>query len=56
MGTRYAGSSPALTTNYSFYIPQGQNNMEHAYYWMSTLLQVIMIFILGGIYENVKKK
>jgi hypothetical protein len=30
--------------------------MEHAYYWMSTLLQVIMIFILGGIYENVKKK
>jgi hypothetical protein len=30
--------------------------MEHSYYWMSTLLQLIMIFILGGIYENVKKK
>ena len=30
--------------------------MEHAYYWMSTLLQLIMIYILGGIYENVKKK
>ena len=30
--------------------------MEHAYYWVSTLLQLAMIFILGGIYENVKKK
>jgi hypothetical protein len=30
--------------------------MEHTYYWMSTLLQLIMICILGGIYENVKKK
>jgi hypothetical protein len=30
--------------------------MEHAYYWISTLLHLIMIFILGGIYENVKKK
>lgn len=30
--------------------------MENAYYWISTLLQLIMIFILGGIYENVKKK
>lgn len=30
--------------------------MEHAYYWVSTLLQLIMIFILGRIYEKVKKK
>ena len=30
--------------------------MEHAYYWMSTLLQLIMVVILGGIYENTKKK
>jgi hypothetical protein len=30
--------------------------MEHAYYWVSTLLQLIMIYILGAIYENVKKK
>jgi hypothetical protein len=30
--------------------------MEHAYYWVSTLLQLIMILILGGIYENTKKK
>jgi hypothetical protein len=30
--------------------------MEHAYYWVSTFLQLIMIIILGGIYENVKKK
>jgi hypothetical protein len=30
--------------------------MEHAYYWISTILQLIIIFILGGIYENVKKK
>ena len=30
--------------------------MEHAYYWVSALLQLTMIFILGGIYENVKKK
>jgi hypothetical protein len=30
--------------------------MEHAYYWVSTLLQIIMIVILVGIYENSKKK
>lgn len=30
--------------------------MEHIYYFVSTLLQLIMIIILGGIYENVKKK
>lgn len=30
--------------------------MEHTYYWMSTLLQLIMLIILGGIYENTKKK
>jgi hypothetical protein len=30
--------------------------MEHAYYWVSTFLQIIMIIILGGIYENSKKK
>jgi hypothetical protein len=30
--------------------------MEHVYYWVSTFLQLIMIIILGGIYENVKKK
>jgi hypothetical protein len=30
--------------------------MEHTYYWISTLLQVIMIIFLGCIYEEVKKK
>ena len=30
--------------------------MEHAYYWMSTILQVIMIILLAGIYIEVKKK
>jgi hypothetical protein len=30
--------------------------MEHAYYWVTTLLQFIMIVILVGIYENSKKK
>jgi hypothetical protein len=30
--------------------------MQHAYYWVSTLLQFIMIFTLRGIYENTKKK
>ena len=30
--------------------------MEHTYYWVSTFLQIIMIIILGGIYENSKKK
>ena len=30
--------------------------MEHAYYWVSTFLQIIMIIILGGIYEEFKKK
>jgi hypothetical protein len=29
--------------------------MEHAYYWMSTLLQIIMVMFLGEIYKNVKK-
>jgi len=30
--------------------------MEHAYYWVSTFLQITMVIILGGIYENIKKK
>jgi hypothetical protein len=30
--------------------------MEHAYYWVSTLLQLIMIIVLMGIRENTKKK
>ena len=30
--------------------------MEHAYYWVSTLLQLVMVVILGWIYENTKKK
>jgi hypothetical protein len=30
--------------------------MEHMYYWVSTFLQITMIVILGGIYENSKKK
>ena len=30
--------------------------MEHAYYWISTLLQLIIIVMLGGIYEELKKK
>jgi hypothetical protein len=30
--------------------------MEHAYYWMSTLLQLIMIYFLANIYIEVKKK
>jgi len=29
--------------------------MEHAYYWVSTLLQLIMIIVLIGIRENTKK-
>jgi hypothetical protein len=29
--------------------------MEHAYYWVSTLLQLIMIIVLMGIRENTKK-
>jgi len=28
--------------------------MEHAYYWVSTVLQLIMIFILGNILEQLK--
>ena len=31
-------------------------HMEHAYYWVTTLLQFIMIVTLRGIYENTKKK
>lgn len=30
--------------------------MEHAYYWMSTVLQVIILFTLRGIYVELKKK
>ena len=30
--------------------------MQQTYYWVSTLLQIIMIIVLGGIYENSKKK
>ena len=30
--------------------------MEHLYYWVSTFLQIAMVIILGGIYENIKKK
>jgi hypothetical protein len=30
--------------------------MEHAYYWISTLLQLIIIVMLVGIYEELKKK
>ena len=43
------GSNPVLTT-------KKIENMEHMYYWVSTFLQITMIVILGGIYENSKKK
>jgi hypothetical protein len=29
--------------------------MEHAYYWVSTFLQIIIIYVLANIYEKVKK-
>ncbi len=30
--------------------------MEHAYYWVTTFIQLIIMIILGGIYEELKKK
>lgn len=30
--------------------------MEHAYYWMSTVLQIIIMITLRGIYVELKKK
>ena len=30
--------------------------MEHAYYWVSTFLQLTMVIFLGSIYEELKKK
>ena len=30
--------------------------MEHAFYWVSTFLQLLMIAILIGIRDNTKKK
>ena len=29
--------------------------MEYAYYWVSTLLQIIIVIILVGIYKNTEK-
>ena len=45
------GSNPVLTTNF-----KNKQQMEHAYYWMSTVLQMIIIFTLRGIYVELKKK
>lgn len=30
--------------------------MEHAYYWIQTLVQLITIVLLMGIYQNTEKK
>jgi hypothetical protein len=30
--------------------------MEHVYYWVTTFIQLIIMIILGGIYEELKKK
>ena len=31
-------------------------NLQYDYYWITLVLQCVMIIILGGIYDNTKKK
>ncbi len=47
----HAGSNPVLTANF-----KNKQQMEHAYYWMSTVLQIIIMITLRDIYIELKKK